>query len=88
MAIDETDRKPVVQKVEFDIHFGYDLMGEVMRLLKDASADILEQDCQQSCKLKICIRAKDSETLNGRLSMLHGCKVTSIQEEKRDEEKG
>ncbi|GAD04871.1 protein co-occurring with transport systems [Porphyromonas crevioricanis JCM 15906] len=83
MAIEEADRLPVIRKEEMDIQFGYELMGEIMRLVKDSSAEVIEQDCRESCRLRIRIRANDSPQLKSRLSSLYGCQL-SVPNEKTD----
>ncbi|GAD07445.1 IMPACT family member yigZ [Porphyromonas crevioricanis] len=83
MAIEEADRLPVIRKEEMDIQFGYELMGEIMRLVKDSSAEVIEQDCRESCRLRIRIRANDSSQLKSRLSSLYGCQL-SVPNEKTD----
>ncbi|KGN90254.1 Xaa-Pro dipeptidase [Porphyromonas crevioricanis] len=83
MAIEEADRLPVIRKEEMDIQFGYELMGEIMRLVKDSSAEVIEQDCRESCRLRIRIRANDSPQLKSRLSSLYGYQL-SVPNEKTD----
>ena len=59
----------------FEVYFGYELMGEVMRLVKDSEARIITQDFVESCRLELSLRADEAEVLYARLDALYGTTV-------------
>ncbi len=56
----------------FSITFGYELMGEVMRLVKDAGANILSQEFVERCALEVSLRIDQAHILYERLEKLYG----------------
>lgn len=74
-TLEEAERKTCILKGELSLAFGYDLMGEVMRLVKDSGARVLEQDFRESCLLRLSIRQDDLPTLEARLAKLYGVTI-------------
>lgn len=62
-----------------EVRFGYDLMGEVMRLVKDADARITKQEFVESCMLRLSLRADHAPALYSRLDALYGLSVRWIE---------
>lgn len=54
------------------IHFEYPLMNDVMRVLKDSSASILNQNYNQDYSMEINIRKQEYNTLLGKLEKIEG----------------
>ena len=65
----------------FTVAFGYELMGEVMRLVKDWDARVLEQEFLESCRLSLSLRADEAPKLFGRLEQIYGTTLAWSDEE-------
>lgn len=70
------EREERIMERELRVAFGYALMGEVMRAIKESGARVLEQDLRESCALRLSIRAQDAEPLFARLDHLYGVEVS------------
>lgn len=69
----------------FSIRFGYDLMGEIMRLVKDSGANITKQAFVEDCLLEVALRADEVETLYARLDHLYGTQLSWLDEDNSPE---
>ena len=78
-ALDAADRKEEILYEELTIAFEYPLLGEVMRLVKDAGASIRSQDFVENCRLTVSLRGNDAAILRDRLSAIYG--VALVQDE-------
>ncbi len=54
------------------ILFDYILMNEVMRVIKDTNALILNQSFENECIMQLSIRKQDAILLSGKLSKIYG----------------
>lgn len=70
--------KEVIRTEEFRCHFSYPLMGEVMRIVKDSEANIIQQDFRETCSLHLQIRCGQSDMLKKRLENLYGVNLSEI----------
>jgi len=61
--------------LEFIIRFEYQVMNEVMRILKDESAHITGQSFDQECKLEFAIRKSMAGRVSERLTRLNHVSV-------------
>lgn len=52
--------------------FGYPLMGDVMRIVKEEGAAVLAQDFQMDCRLTVSIRQAGLDRLRQRLAQVYG----------------
>ncbi len=56
----------IVEKIietRFELHFGYDLMNNVQRVIKEKQLRIVSQTLEMDCKYIIAVRKKDSEMI-------------------------
>ncbi len=74
-ALLQAEPKECVLYKQMTIAFDYPLMGEVMRYVKDAAADVLEQDFRETCRLIIRIRQGDAPALEERIAQLYGAQL-------------
>ena len=61
-SADALNKAEVVEKTvdrQISIHFEYPLMNEVMRIVKDTGAQVLEQGYDQDCNMTLNIRLQD-----------------------------
>lgn len=70
-ALEVAERKEVILERRMQVEFGYDLMGEVMRLIKDWGARVLVQDFREACRLELSLRAGQAGELFDRFDQLH-----------------
>lgn len=71
-ALSTAQTTEVILTEEVACLFGYTLMGEVMRIVKEQGIDVLEQDFRESCRLRMRIRAAEADTLRQRLEGIYG----------------
>lgn len=81
LAIEEAVRKPVTKMIDFEVAYGYDLMGEVMRYVKEYNLTVVSQECLQSCSLHLRVRANDFPEVKARFESLYGCSISSLKKE-------
>lgn len=62
------------------ISFEYPLMNEVMRVIKELNAVIVEQSMELTCQFTLEIRQRDAEQLSSRLALIRGVVVQDEQE--------
>lgn len=53
------------------ISCGYDHLNKVMRIIKENSLEVMEQDLQLDCNIKIEVRLKDAETIYAQFNNSH-----------------
>lgn len=75
LVLEEVERKECILTSQLSVHFGYDLMGEVMRSVKDSGADVLAQDFQESCVLHLSLPRSEAPALYARLDSLYTVRV-------------
>jgi uncharacterized YigZ family protein len=72
-AADALQAADVLEKtvdVEFAIHFEFPFMNDVMKLVKSLDAQILEQNYDTNCGMRLRIRKRDAEHLETALSKI------------------
>lgn len=62
-------KKPLI------LGFTYELMSVVMRIVKDESLEVLEQDFRESCQLILNIRLGDYERISSRFDDVYGIEI-------------
>lgn len=80
LALSTAERKACIIEERFRVTFGYDLMGEVMRYIKDCGARITLQDFREHCALELSIRANDAPRLTEHLGRLYGVTLESLED--------
>lgn len=81
LALAEATPLECVIETRIEVRYGYELMGEVMRYIKDSGASISLQDFRESCRLELSIRADDAPSLYERLSALYGVEALYLTDE-------
>ena len=74
-ALEGAERKECILEQECDVLFAYDLMGIVMRQVKEVGAVILDQDFRETCRLRLSIRLGRWEELEARLGRIYGVEL-------------
>jgi len=74
-ALEGAERRECILEQECDVLFAYDLMGIVMRQVKELGATILEQDFRETCRLRLSIRLGLWEELEARLGRIYGVEL-------------
>jgi uncharacterized YigZ family protein len=72
---DALNRAEIIEKTvncEITVHFDYTLMNNVMRIVKESNALILDQNYENDCFMKISIRKNEEELLKGKLVKIEG----------------
>lgn len=60
---------------ELQVAFEYPLMGDVMRIVKEENATVVEQDFQISCRLRLRLRRGQMPHMRQRFEDLYGAKI-------------
>ena len=63
---------------ELIVAFEYPLMGEVMRIVKEEGATVLEQDFQLSCRLRLSLRRGQMPHMRQRYVDLYGATIIDV----------
>lgn len=79
-AIGEATRRTCIVERRLELSFGYELMGEVMRAVKESGARVIRQDFRESCSLELSLRADDAPALYERYDRLYGVTVAWVEE--------
>jgi hypothetical protein len=74
-ALEGAERRECILEQECGVLFAYDLMGVVMRQVKELGATILEQDFRETCRLRLSIRLGRWEELEARLGRIYGVEL-------------
>jgi len=72
---------PIVRKaveVNYELNFDYTQMNEVMTLLKKFNCNIIEQEAQLFCRIKISVAINRREELLYKLNDLHAVEVSKV----------
>lgn len=77
-ALNDAERLEVIRTTEIYCAFSYELLGEVMRIVKDTEASVLEQDFTDKCRLRLGIRLDDAEKLTVRLEKIYGVALLKV----------
>ncbi|MGL5683054.1 MAG: IMPACT family protein [Marinifilaceae bacterium] len=81
-SIDAIANAEIIEKtvdVEIDIVFGYLVMNDVMKIIKDEMPEIISRDFQLDCKMTLCIRQSMNELLIDRLSKVEGLRIDRVE---------
>ena len=57
------------------LHYPYELMSAVMRIVKDENLSVAKQDFMESCRLKLDIRLNDYDTILSKYQKIYGVEV-------------
>ena len=74
-ALKEAPRKECILQERLSVSFPYDLMGPVMRQVKETEAKVLVQDFRESCLLQLEIQAGRLDELFTRLERIYGVEL-------------
>ncbi len=61
--------------VQFEVEFGYLVMNDVMRVVKEMRLDVLEQRFDNLCTMRLSIRAGRADALRERLQKIEGIQI-------------
>lgn len=70
-ALNQADILEKTVEVSFSFYFQYVMMNDVMRVIKDTNAQIIKQNFDNQCSMKISIRMQDAELLINKLKSIH-----------------
>lgn len=77
-AIDSIAKAVIVEKVitkPIRLHFSYELMSTVMRIVKDEGLSIAKQDFRESCRLVLNIRLAECDKIITKYQKIYGVEV-------------
>ncbi|WP_249107437.1 YigZ family protein [Porphyromonas sp. oral taxon 275] len=74
-ALEPAERKECILTEEIELHFSYELMGLVMRHVKELEAEVKAQDFRESCILRLQLRQAKIPELEQRLGAIYGLTI-------------
>lgn len=77
-ALEDAPRRECILTEQISITFSYDLMGPVMRVVKESDARILSQDFTDTCRLELEQRQARVVELRTRLVQIYGVTLLPI----------
>ncbi len=75
-AIQQAEIIEIIVKDHFTIHFGYNLMNEVMRIFKEFEPEIISTDLQYSCRYEVAIPKSQSEQFFSKIEKIYSVEIT------------
>ncbi len=75
---DALEQNEIVEKkieVVFTIHFGYMVMNDVMKVIKDEGLEVLSQNFDNECMMQLQVRQRDYEKVLSKLQKVEGCSL-------------
>ena len=84
LSVAQTEEKLIED--ELQVTFEYPLMGEVMRIVKEEGATVLEQDFQLSCRLHLSLRRGQMPHMRERFENLYGANIVNTKPDKEQNE--
>lgn len=79
LSVAQTEEKLIEE--ELLVAFEYPLMGDVMRIVKEEGATVLEQDFQLSCRLRLSLRRGQMPHMRERFENLYGATIVVEEEQ-------
>ncbi len=70
IALDGATVVEVIEKVELEVKFVYQAMGEVMRVVSEEKLGVVEQDFAEACRLRLAVRLRDRDKVEKRFADL------------------
>lgn len=77
-TLDALNKAEIIEKVVEEIHsiqFGYLQMNEIMKILKDSTAQIIKQQFDNDCSINISIRKQECDVLKAKLEKIIGVNI-------------
>lgn len=78
MALEITNFQKHTIDHQLQIDCEYDMMNEVMRLVKELDLDIIEQELKIRCKFVIGIRLNEFDSVKSRFDQIYGLEVKKL----------
>lgn len=75
LAIEEGTVITLFEQAYIEVTFAYQAMNEVMRAIKNSEAKNMEQSFDNTCRIKLSIRADHAESLSARLAAIDSTSV-------------
>lgn len=63
LTLDSSDIIEKTIDIHYKLSFGYDLMNNVMRIVKEKNIEIVSQKLEMDCQYIIAVRKKDADTI-------------------------
>lgn len=77
-SIDALEQNTIVEKkieVPFEVTFGYLVMNDVMKVIKEDAPTVLSQTFDNECRMQLQIRQRDYERVVEKLKKIEGVRV-------------
>lgn len=78
LAIESSEIIEKTINIYYELFFGYDLMNNVMRIVKEKNIEIVSQKLEMNCRYIIAVRKKDAETVFKIFEALYKLEIKQI----------
>lgn len=81
-AADALDNATIVEEYvhdTFDVHFAYDAMNDVMKVIKDASLNVVNQQFDLNCTCRLRVRHSISADIISRLNSISTVEIEMVE---------
>jgi uncharacterized YigZ family protein len=79
---DALKQATIVEKtvdIHYNVTFGYTMLNDVMKVVKDEQPTIVKQEFDNSCAIQMCIRKSRAEVLEKKLRNIEGLNLDIIE---------
>lgn len=77
-AIEDNTIEDRIVYHQYDIHYEYAAMNDVMKIIKDESLEQLETQFDLKCRIRLKIRMRDSERITEKLGKINTLKIEEV----------
>lgn len=77
-TVDALSNAQIIEKTdddEFTVHFDYGVMNDIMKIVKDEQPNVLAQNFDLTCNIKLSIRKTKAQTLKEKLLKVESIKI-------------
>lgn len=77
-ALNNAEIEQKVMRVRLRLHFSYNKINTVMKIIKNESIEVIRQDFQEECEMEVYVRRKLKDLMEKRFSLIEGLTITKI----------
>ncbi len=77
-ALENTKLLKVVIEKRYELHYGYEITNEVMKLLSDFEVNIHNQDFTETCRAKVGVKRSMAEAFEAEADKIIGLKLERV----------
>lgn len=79
LALEDAGKKECYRMREVDIRVGYERLDAVLRIVRGVGCEILNQNFDNVCTLRIGVKSSGTSVLKGKLEKIEGCQCNLVE---------